>query len=203
MRTLLLATFLSLIGTTGAPAPGTQGAEAPLRGVDVREVVGTVRVSLADAIAAALRARPGRAVEAELETDDEEGQKAGTVYEVAVVTEEGSLYEIVVDPGDGTVRAQHEETDPEELEELRGFLVALRYSDRNLEQLLAQAAELVKGTPVAAELEMEAANPTANVLLAAGRYLVAVAVEARGGQIVGLELEEIGQSERSHCGDGR
>ncbi|MFF2012823.1 PepSY domain-containing protein [Streptomyces sp. NPDC058195] len=67
---------------------------------------GTARVDVKDAVAAALRAVPGTATEAEL--DDEDG---GLVWEVDVYGSDKARHDVTVDAGNGKVLGQHTDED--------------------------------------------------------------------------------------------
>lgn len=188
-RTSVLVVLVAAFLVT-SPALAAQEGDETASHPDPRDIVGEAAVSLADAVSAALAARPGHAVEADLEA--EIGDRGREVFfEIMVVGDSGALYEVIVDPVTGAVRSA-EESDEEELDELPGFQEALRYSERSLAELVASAEELVKGTPVGAELELEGTSPQADVLIASGRYLVEVEVEGRAAQVTGIELEGMG-----------
>lgn len=189
-------------GATGSTAsfPGRVTAEESEddgvveRELDPRDVVGSAKIDLKSAIENALKASPGVAVEAGLEAEVM-GKSVSTFYEVMIVGNDKQLHEVKLSHLDGGVIEQSVEADEEELEELAGFIEALRHSDRSLTELVSSAQVLVKGKPVSASLELDEEGPECEVLIVKGRYLAEVAVEARAGHIVELELRGAGQDD--------
>jgi len=194
---IMVATSASWEAAIAAQEVKTAGDHAVVE-LDVRDIAGDAAVSLQEAIAAALSARPGRAVEAGLEAEvGAEGRSF--FYEIMVGTAAGDLHEVQVDPLSGVVQSDDRETEAEEMEELAQFRRVLRYSDRTIAELIASAERLAKGTPVAVEMEMEGVNPEADVLFVNGRHLIEVGVEARAGQVVKIELEGLSAEPEESC----
>lgn len=175
--------------------------DAPRRGLlqehelDVRDLAPQAKISLRDAIGKALAAQPGRAVEAELECEVDAG-KRDFFYEVMVLTAEGKLFEVRIDPVQGGVKGKSEAEDYEN--EIPGFAAALRHSELDLAALVERAESILKGTPVAAELEYERGGPECSVAFVQTRYVLEATLEARAGHLLELERED----ERVWNGDG-
>ena len=164
------------------PAIAARGGEHDL---DPRDVVTHAKISLEDAIGRAVAARPGRAVEADLEgeVDDEDVQ---VFFEVMVLTEGGELFEVHIDPMNGAVQSNEEAEEDED--EIPGFRAALRHSELDLQALVEKAKSYVKGTPVSASLEFEHGSPLCDVAVVNTRFVIDVELEARAGHLVELEL---------------
>ena len=199
MTTKTFMTALSLAVAAGIPFATTTHVEprtappAPVRApavdeeLDVRDLALVAKVSLRDAIRAALDARPGRAVEAELEGERRDGRVVAH-YSVTLLTAEHVVVEVEVDATSGAVLGVEEEDD--EAEERAAFVRVLRHAERSLEQLVEAAESFVKGTPVAAELEFEQRMPLCEVDFVHTRYVIEVEVEARACHLLEIELEE-------------
>lgn len=172
------------------------------RELDPRDVVDAAALSLVDAIAAALEVRSGAAVEAELEGTVTEAVRT-VAFEVDIVGDDGQLHEVRVDSRSGEVVGTGLETDPDDAEELRRFERALRHTELSLADLVARAGEIVHGTAVAAELELEGGHPVVEVVFVAGRYVIEAEVEARAGHLIELELEEMDDEDDEHGHDDR
>jgi uncharacterized membrane protein YkoI len=175
------ALFLCVAGGGAAACVGLADGDG-----DPRDFASRAKISLRDAVAAALEARPGRAVEAELEMEDEEDGARRLVYSIDVVTEDG-LYDVDVDPTSGAVLSNEREDDEDD--ELRAYREVLRHAEKSLVDLADSAGSLIRGQVVSAEFELDDGQPVAEVLLVNGRYLIEAAVEARAGHVVELELE--------------
>ncbi|MFG3547296.1 PepSY domain-containing protein [Streptomyces sp. NPDC047725] len=90
---------------------------------DVR--VAVAKVTAADAVASALRERPGTAVSAELDGDDD-GDRERAVWEVDVLAGDGAWHTVRVDPATGAVlgsRAEDEDDTAEVRAALKGTSV--------------------------------------------------------------------------------
>jgi uncharacterized membrane protein YkoI len=190
------------LAPTAQPAPDTRSPQ-PTRvedehEMDPRDVVQHAKISLRDAIARALAAQPGRAVEAELEGEADDGE-IDVVYEVVVLTENGELVEVLIDPKSGALRPTVEDEDDDEAEEddeaedddedeIAGLRTALRHAEFDLATLIEKAESFVKGTPVAAELEFEDGSPLCEVAFVHTRYVIEVEIEGRAGHLIEVEL---------------
>lgn len=155
---------------------------------DVRDLAGKARIGLVEAIGIALKARPGKAVEAELETARVKGQRS-VVIEVDIVTAESELHEVTVDATSGKVVGQEKCDDSDDRAELKAFRRALRHAELDLARLIESAGRVIKGTAVEATLELEDGQPVCEVSFVNSRYLIEVEVEARAGHLVEIELE--------------
>lgn len=82
---------------TSASFAQTQNGTIPTKGVNKKEYVNIAKITLQDAINAALEKTPGKAVEAEL--DSENGY---LVYDVKIVTTDKKT-EVRVDAGDKSI----------------------------------------------------------------------------------------------------
>jgi len=201
---IALSGLLCVCGAVGLSQPNaTPTGEEPDGHVDPRDIVGKAKISLVDALQAALTARPGTAVEAELEGEVVDG--ATTVFfEVMVVGADGTFYEVRLDPASGGILSD-EAAGADELEELAEFREVLRHTELGLVALLGKAGEVVRGFPYKVGLELEHGQPLCEVKIANGRYLIDADLEARAGHLVELELasgveeegdEEAGDEER-------
>ncbi|MCB9886472.1 MAG: PepSY domain-containing protein [Planctomycetes bacterium] len=176
-----MATVLFPAWFASAPTvPAEEGHHA-----DVRDIVGAAKISLRDAIAKALAAQPGRAVEADLEGEFE-GEKLDVFFEVMVLTAGNELVQVTLDPQTGAVR-EREEAD-EDAHEIPGFQAALRHSERDLGQLVQAAESFVKGTAVSASLEYEGGMPVCDIAIVNTRCVIDVEIEGRAGHLIEVEL---------------
>lgn len=170
--------------------PATSGAhrrEQPEKQeLDVRDIAPQAKISLREAIGKALAAQPGRAVEAELECEVDAG-KRDFFYEVMVLTAEGKLVEVQIDPVMGGVKSKSEAEDDED--EVPGFAAALRHSELDLATLVERAEGFLKGTPVSAELEYERGGPECSIAFVHTRYVLEATLETRAGHLLELERE--------------
>lgn len=191
MKTVMLLSTMTLFVTSG-PQPANRPVPPNHRGVehrDVRDLVGSARISLHDAIGKALAARPGRVVEAELEGESSAEGKSEVFFEVLVLTGDDELVEVRLDVQDGKVISSHE-ADAEEHEEVAGFAAALRHSERTLDQLVTAAEAVVKGTPVRASLEFDDGSPVCTVALVNTRWVIEAELEGRAGHLVDIDLRD-------------
>ena len=63
------------------------------------------KIGLGDALSTALTKQPGKAIKAELESED-----GYLIYGVEIVTTDGNVEEVILDPADGKVLAMEDET---------------------------------------------------------------------------------------------
>jgi len=180
---------------------GESGDEADeAREMDLRDVMPMAKLSLSKAIALALAAQPGAAVEAGLEGEFDAEDKVEIFYEVMIVGADKKLHEVKLSHLNGKVLGNSIENDEDEVRELVGFNEALRHSELTLIQLIASAGNLVNGQAASASLEFDDEGPECEVLIVNGRYLVDVDVEARAGHILEVELAGRGDNEEDDEG---
>jgi len=156
--------------------------------IDPRDLAGRATIGLGAAIEQALAARPGAAVEADLEADGDAGAPA-VFIEVMIVAQDG-LYEVKIDAEKGGVLGNAKVDEAEELEELSSARRALRHTELGLAAIVAKAGAIIQGTPVGASLELDDDGPECEVSIAHGRYLIEAVIEGRAGHLIGLSLEE-------------
>ncbi|MFI2414687.1 PepSY domain-containing protein [Streptomyces sp. NPDC018947] len=101
-----------------ARAADDRDDDADGRDDDVR--VAVAKVTAADAVASALRERPGTAVSAELDGDDD-GDRERAVWEVDVLAGDGTWHTVRVDPATGGVLGSRTE-DEDDTAEVRAAL---------------------------------------------------------------------------------
>jgi hypothetical protein len=180
------ATFAALLFTPSLVSRPSVAPREEGHHLDRRDLVANARFGLAEAIGRALKMQPGKAVEAELEGEVEAG-KTSVFFEVMIVTPQGALVEVRLDPATG---AQIETEDAEdESDELPGFARALRHAELDLATLVGRAEGVVKGFAVKAALEFEHGDPVCDVVVANSRWLIDVDLEARAGHLREIELE--------------
>ncbi|MBK8978512.1 MAG: PepSY domain-containing protein [Planctomycetes bacterium] len=212
----LIPTLLSTTVLLGGTAAGILSLDSSAaRPQDPRDAVLATKIELREAIRIALDARPGTAVEAELESTGDEHEEAEEheegeeheheggqlVYEIVILAGD-ELYEVTVDPQSGKVLGNEEDDDAEE-EEVAEFRRVLRHTEKSLAELVGAAQEVIHGKAVTAKLEIDDGQPVCEVVLAHSRYLIEVDVEGRAGHIVDLELyDELGGEEGEHHGRG-
>ncbi|KAA3609436.1 MAG: hypothetical protein DWQ01_08875 [Planctomycetota bacterium] len=194
---LWFVVILSVLASASpvAQTPGVAGESArrpdlgSKQDLDPRNLSPHSGIGLKAAIQRALSARPGMAVEAELEGEQVNG-RLHVVYEVSVITPEHQLVEVLVDPKTGEILAQQPETEPDDVQELQRFENLLWHTELSLVQLIEKGEALLKASPVLAELDFENSQPLAEILFVQGRYLIECEVEARAGHVIELELED-------------
>lgn len=180
-KTSLFLGFSSIsIGLCWSAADGTGH-------VDPRDLVAGAKITLTQALERARGACPGRAVQAELEGEVDDG-KLSVFYEIMVVGDDGHLHEVKIDPQSGALQSNEDVSADGENDELAAFRAVLRNSELGLEALLARAAQVVNGAPVKAELELERGTPVCDVQIVNGRYLILAELEARAGHLTELAL---------------
>lgn len=163
----------------------SEGGDGDERELDVRDVVGDARVTLRQAVDAALAARPGDAIEAELE-GEEEGGRREIEWEVAILDAEGTLWDVSVDAATGQVVEVERADDRDDVEEAAEILEALGANHLRLADLVDRAGTS-HGTAVEAEFDED--EPEAEVVFVRGRELVEVDLDARTGEVRGAKTK--------------
>ncbi|WP_217140208.1 PepSY domain-containing protein [Streptomyces sp. AC627_RSS907] len=147
------------LATTGDDDPGTtrqtdvrDASEADVDGGGVTRV-SSAKVTVADAVASALREAPGAAVSAELDDfdrddgDDGDGDESAA-WEVDVLAGDGTWHSVRVDPATGEVLGSHTEKDEDDTAEARAALKGTSVSAAE-----AARAAAGKGTVTSVELD--------------------------------------------------
>ncbi|CAL9419106.1 PepSY domain-containing protein [Streptomyces sp. enrichment culture] len=107
------------------------------------------KVTAADAIAAALKHRPGTAVSAELDDEDARNADRRTVWEVDVLTGSDAWYSVRIDPATGKVLgSDRDDDDSDDTAEVRAALKGASVSAQD-----AARAAAAKGTVTSVDLE--------------------------------------------------
>lgn len=156
-RKLVIAAVVASVAIGGGTAVAFADDDARGTTADVRtarpaaEAPGSADVSAAEAIAAALKARPGTAVSADLDTeagDDDRG------WEVEILGTGTTSYDVLVDPATGRVLGTHTAgDDADDVREARTLL-------RGTGVTAAEAAEkaTTKGFVTSVDLEADGAG---------------------------------------------
>ncbi|MBI4566758.1 MAG: PepSY domain-containing protein [Planctomycetes bacterium] len=179
----------------GEEAAG-EAEEAAEDEADVRDLVGEAKVSLRDAIAAALKARPGAAVEAELEAEGA-GTERKVFFEVKVLTKGKKSFDVRVNPATGKVISNEEDAEPDAQEEAAEFARVLEVARLSLAACVKKAEAIIKGTAVAAGLEMDGEDAVCTVGFVNERHVIEVALDVRAGNLVHVGLEDGGGEEEA------
>jgi uncharacterized membrane protein YkoI len=112
---MVVSAVAVLAAGTLAKDKGKEADEAPIKGsiavgkAKLGELPGLAKISLVDAIQAAVAKTPGKAFKARIDTED-----GFLVYEVEVLTADAKWVEMLVDAGDGKVLAVKADTDGED-----------------------------------------------------------------------------------------
>ncbi|MCA8949689.1 MAG: hypothetical protein KDE27_09315 [Planctomycetes bacterium] len=188
---MLKATILSALAAVTCAA-GSAALPTFLAGptgghADPRDIVAKAEIPLSAALARALAACPGHAVEAELEGEIEDAG-VDVFYEVMIVGNDGRLHEVKLDPRTGAVRSNVAAAAGAEAGELAGFQAVLAKSGVGLGEVLERFAGIVNGFAVKAALELEDGQPRCEVATVHGRYLIGASFDAAAGRLVELEL---------------
>ena len=171
--------------------------------LDVRDVVGEAKVSLATAIGAALAARPGTAIEAELEGELEDGKRQ-VFFEVMIVAPGGIVYEVTLDPATGAVKNVVVEEDAKEAAEIRAAAAALPPHAKSLGDLVALAEASTGAHAVEAKIEAEKGGAECEVELLKGREKIDAEVGIADGKVraeAGEEDENDGDDDDEKGGE--
>ena len=124
---------------------GEKGEEADE--VDVRDVAAALKISLSDAIAAAIAAHAGDVVEAGIEGEGK-GETRSVFVEVMVLDAAGKAIEVKVDPATGKVLSSGPSDEEDESAELGAVLEALPAGHLSLAELTRRAAAGAEGAIV-------------------------------------------------------
>ncbi|MFF8093790.1 PepSY domain-containing protein [Streptomyces sp. NPDC016675] len=129
------------LATSGEDDPGTTSRQADVKGAssddrdddadgrgDDRDDdradtdrAASVKVTAADALAAALKKAPGTAVSAELDDEDDGGDGERAAWEVDVLSGDGTWHSVRIDPASGKVLGS-EKDDEDDTDEVRAVL---------------------------------------------------------------------------------
>lgn len=161
-----------------------EGEKAKEQEIDVREVAPESKIRLLDALHAALAARPGEAIEAELEGEIENGKRE-VAFEVAIVDEHGVAWSVAVDPATGKVASVAKEDEADEIKEIAEKRDAAGASHLKLGGLLERAMKRAPGaTPVKISFSGAKAPGKARAKLLRGDKDVKVTLDAKTGEII-------------------
>jgi uncharacterized membrane protein YkoI len=187
------------LGIAGAlaPASGHQHKEESKAGI--ARIAGMANIDLGEAVALALEEHPGRAVEAELEGEIEEGELV-VVYEVEILHDDGSVYEIELDARDGRLLEKELEEDEDDVLE---YLEVLEEAQIDLGSCIRNAEAEGRGGAVEAELEMEDGIPVCEVLTFDGENVWEIELDMRDGSLIEIErehhhMDEHGEHDHRH-----
>ena len=151
-----------------------------------RDVAPEAKVRLLDALHAALAARPGEAIEAELEGEMEGGKRA-VAFEVAIVDEQGVAWTVAVDPATGKVATVEKEDEADEMKEIAEKHDAAGPSHLKLGGLLERAMKHVPdATPVSVSFSGAKAPGKARAELLHGDNEVKLTLDAKTGEVVDM-----------------
>jgi len=149
---------------------------------DAKKAVVKAKITLREAVEIALKKVPGgKAVEAELETEDD-----GIEYEVEVIVG-GKHMEIEIDPTTGAVKEAKEEK-AEEGEDEKAEEAAAKAPITLLQAIDAAQKSVPGGKAFEAEAEMENGKLIFEVEFVAGDKIMEVEVDATSGEV--LEVKE-------------
>ncbi len=163
---------------------GSDAKESKEQELDVRDVAPEAKVRLLDALHAALAARPGEAIEAELEGEVENGKREVS-FEVAIVDESGTAWTVKVDPATGKVASVEKEDEADEIKEIAEKREAAGRERRKLGGLLERAMKQVPhGTPVKVSFSGNKAPGRARAKLLREHDEVTLTLDAKTGEVV-------------------
>ena len=168
-----------------AEAESAESEEEEAEG-DVGALVAQAKVSLLDALHAALAARPGEALVAELEESSEDG-KGAAVYEIAIVDVLGAAWTVTVDPATGKVLESQKEDEADEMKEMTEQSEALPAGHLKLGGLLERGAKAADGFPVTVKFRGKKHAGEAKVELVSGGKRIEVRLDAVTGKVLGVE----------------
>lgn len=164
-------------------APGRAGAEDEKETeLDVRDVAGEAKVSLGDALRAALDARPGTAVEAQLEGEVADGRRR-VFFEVMIVGADGGVSEVTLDPATGSVLRVEAEKDAEEAREIRAAAAAIPSGAASLAEAVKRAEAATGARAVEAKIEVEKGRCGCEITLLEGRRIIEADVGLTDGTV--------------------
>ena len=95
---LLAMASVAVQANDGKEAPESQGSIKVAKGTKADAWPGLAKLSLSEAVAAALKKAPGKAVKVELE-----GDEGSLVYSVEIAGADKQVTEVLVDAGDGKI----------------------------------------------------------------------------------------------------
>lgn len=157
--------------------------EAKEQEINAREVAPEASVRLLDALHAALAARPGEAIEAELEGEIDNGKRE-VAFEVAIVDVLGVAWSVVVDPASGKVTKAEKEDEADEIKEIAEKQDAAGASHLKLGGLLERAMKRVPdATPVKISFAGANSPGKARAELLHGDRDVTLTLDAKTGEI--------------------
>ena len=190
-NSILVIAVIAMVGTIGCSSMShhaSRDGDDDGPGVDPRELLGSARTTMVDAIGTAERSAAGRAVEAEMEAAGD-GAARHAVYCIDIVRDSGPTIEVIVSAETGAVESTAEETDTDDIAEEKEFRSMLGATDRSLTDLVQEAMGIVRGMPVRAALESED-GIECEVVLAHGGHLIEVGFVGRDGRLDEIELVE-------------
>ncbi len=180
--TYLVVVLMGSLCVLHGQGGGRKGGRVNL---DVRDLAAEAKVSLKDAMAAAVKAKPGRVVSAVL-AGRSRGTERRTSFDVAIVAE-AKPWLVEIDPVLGSVIAVELMTDAEESGPALKAAAVLKDTTPSLETALDAAAIVAKGKPVAVGWQPGADALRCEVRLVEQRY-VSVAVLGADMLVVALGL---------------
>ncbi len=156
------------------------------RNAPIDQIIAAAKISLGDAVAYALQAHPGRAVEAELEGEISD---SGTdiFYEVKIVDASGSFYELKLDPADGRVLADTLEDESEDAAEQQELQQALAGAKIDLATCISAAASENKGRVFAATMEMDDGSPICEAATTGKRHQYEIEIDLVDGKVAEID----------------
>jgi hypothetical protein len=166
MRGWVIVLVLVSFGSAFAQGGGRKGGRVEL---DVRDLAAEAKVSLKDAMATAVKAKPGRVVSAVL-AGRSRGTERRTSFDVAIVAE-GKPWLVEIDPALGSVIAIELMTDAEESGPAMKAAAMLKDGTPPLYAAIDAASIVVKGKPVAIGWQPGPAGLRCEVRLVEQRYM--------------------------------
>jgi uncharacterized membrane protein YkoI len=204
----VVAAAVSCAQTKPAPeAAKPEKAEEHEVELDIREVAPEQRISIADAIVAARKAHPGRALEAGMEGEVESGKRSVFV-EVMILDESGEAYEVKVDAADGKILSSEKEDEAEEVGELTTVANQLPAGHVSLGDLARHTAVDDGGKIVSAGFGISKTHgPVCAIVYVVGREARQILLDPKTGAVLAkrvLEMEEEEDEEgEEHEGAGK
>lgn len=168
------------------PAEADDVGESDETELDVASIASEAKVSLLHALHAALAAKPGDAVEAELEGSIEEGKRE-VEFEVMIVDGDGAVWEVTVDPATGKVSTVERETESDEVAEVVAKRTAAGREHLRLGGLLERGVKAAGGTAVKVSFRGPDAAGQATVKVLRDGDDHDVTLDARTGAVLGTK----------------
>ncbi|MFN0206912.1 MAG: PepSY domain-containing protein, partial [Planctomycetota bacterium] len=188
----LLSSTVIVAGSVLALACSTGNAHksktSPARTTHVVAAQVSGSIGLRHAIERALSACAGSAVEAEFETEVNNGTRSA-FYEVLIVSSDNRLMEVTLDATNGQIVRTEVETDAGAAKELALFREILKHTTLRLTDLVAKA-EARGGVAIGAELEMEGKAVECEVTLLKDQAVMEVSVDGKTGSIMESEDDD-------------